>query len=73
MTADVLSRLPRISLEFELDKSNLKKVNYLKLGEHYVRIFAKEIHVFNFYSSVPQESVATIAAKGLMWPILVLE
>lgn len=28
-----------------------------------MRIFKKEIHVFHFYSSVPQESVATIAAK----------
>lgn len=37
-----------------------------------MRIFTKEIHVFSFYSSIPQEYVATIAARELMKPILVL-
>jgi len=73
VTVDVASRLPSISVESELDESDLRKMTCLKLVEHYVRIFKTEIHVFNFYSSILQESVVTIAAKGLMWPILVLE
>lgn len=62
-----------ISLESELEKITLGKVNYLKLWGQYVGIFTKWISIFNFYSPMPQESVATIAAKGLTLPILVLE
>lgn len=47
-----------ISLESELEKITLRKVNYLKLWGKYV---TKQIPIFNFCSPVPQESVATIA------------
>lgn len=62
-----------ISLESELEKITLREGNYLILWGKHVGIFTKLIPVFNFYSPVPQESVATIATKGLTLPILILK
>lgn len=59
-----------MSLEPELGKITLRKVIYLKLWGKYVGIFTKQIPVFNFYIPLPQESAATIAAKGLTLHIL---